>query len=287
MLIIEGSTINAIYVRAVDRLLKYGQIVERRGLKTREIINVQLVLLNPRARYLGSIVRNMSMKYHIGELCFYLDGRTDLESIAHYGSFWRKVSDDDMTVNSAYGYRLFYMKPMDQKYSQFDYVYDVLVKDQFSNKAVMVIYDKNDSKESKDNPCTLSLQFLIRDNKLYCFTLMRSNDIWLGTPYDIAFFSIVHEILYVNLLSEYPNLRLGSYVHSVTSLHAYEKDFDKLKELAQTPQCEVIKAPYISPLDISSWFNDLLTYEKSRRNKVIYKRESLVTPFQTWCKNFI
>jgi thymidylate synthase len=282
---VSGHTIDEIYFSLAKALLK-APIVNARGLNTQEIINVQFELLNPYSRFVGYKSRDMSRKYCLGEICYFLDGRNDLESIAHYAKFWNKISDDGKLVNSAYGYRLF-NKTNSAGLSPFEYLIEALVRDSSSRKAVMPIYNYEDSRESKDNPCTMHLQFVIRDSCLSCFTFMRSNDVWLGVPYDIAFFTLLQEIVLVRLQKAYPDLKMGAYTHHALSLHVYENNIEALRGVLTEPTPADFQCPRLTTLDIVSWFNDLLTYEKSKRGKVLYKSESRVTAFQSWAKQVL
>jgi thymidylate synthase len=238
-------------------LYLYGDDVTTRGLKVRELTNVQLELKQPRARIASSKVRKMSMRYMVGELCFYLNKSTRLEDIAYYGSFWRRVSDDGETVRSAYGNRLFN--------GQFKYAIDCLFSDKYSRKAVMSIYAASDAVESKDNPCTIALQLLIRRDKLDCYAFMRSNDGWLGLPYDLAFFTIVQEMALVVLQPAYPGLTMGSYFHHATSLHCYDEHVDALWPIAEERGLTSVDMPEMTKQDVTEWFSELLMWEQAYR----------------------
>lgn len=289
MQLATGNTIDYIYSGVADVLLALGKIVTVRGLRTKELINSQIRLSDPRSRIVSSPARNIDMRYLVGELCFFLDGRTDLASIAHYSKFWNKVSDDGKTVNSAYGNRLFVETPqhVEATDSQFQYAIWCLTKDAYSRKAVMTIYAPTDARESKDNPCTLTLQFMIRDGKLHMFTNMRSQDFWLGVPYDFAFFTLVQEIALIKLQDAYPRLTLGDYFHSVASLHVYENHWDDLKAIVCARKQQPVIMPELTKIDVSNWFDDLITYEKSKRGIVLYKNDSRRTAFQDWAKNYL
>lgn len=279
-----GPKISPVYRDMCKCLLNFGKSVTARDLWTTELLNVQVQLYDPRQRFVNFKARNMDMRYFVGELCHYLDGRTDLASIAHYSKFWERVSDDGKTINSAYGFRLF---RYGMNTSQFDYALWCLRADPSSRKAVMTIYHPSDARESKDNPCTLSLQLIMRDDELHMFTSMRSQDVWLGVPYDFAFFTIVQEIALVMLQYTYPKLKLGTYFHNVTSLHAYMSNIKLIKALVLEGDHNAIVAPSIIHTDVDAWFNDLLTYEKAKRGVVLYKNESLRTSFQDWCKSYL
>lgn len=277
-----GRDMNELYRDMCQGLDRYGSRVTARGRPTLELTDVHVQLYKPRFRCITSPTRKMSMRYAIGELCHYLDGRVDLESIAMYAQFWREISDDGKTVNSAYGFRLFKAVPR-----QFNYAVECLLRDKGSRKAVMTIYEPDDARDSKDNPCTLALQLLIRNDELMLFTKMRSEDVWLGVPYDFFFFTIVQEAAYVKLNQAYPELRLGTYFHDVTSFHAYLHVLDDVAFISTDKPKPALITPAMTPVDIDDWFNDLLTFEKSQRGKVLYKDESRKTPFQEWCKSHL
>ena len=51
---------------------------------------------------------------------------------------------------------------------------------------------------------------------------MRSNDIWLGLPYDMAFFTVILQIV-----AKATGLTVGRYYHTVGDLHLYERHWRK------------------------------------------------------------
>ncbi len=225
---IRGYGINQAYINACYELMEHPEYESApRGMPIKEITNAVIQIENPYKRVLSVPSRDLSLRYLAGELSFYLAGSDDLEFIAHYSAFWRKISDDGHTVNSAYGKRLF--KDKWGGATPFQYALLQLLSDRDTRKAVMMIYEPNDSDpDSKDNPCTLSLQFMIRGGALHLTVSMRSNDVWLGTPYDIAFFAFVQERMLVayNAINLTPIL-MGSYTHFVGSLHCYERNWEE------------------------------------------------------------
>jgi thymidylate synthase len=71
----------------------------------------------------------------------------------------------------------------------------------------------------KDIPCTLSVQFVLRQERLYAITTMRSNDLWLGFPYDVFCFSTLQRLFAYTL-----GVDVADYVHNVGSMHLYTRD---------------------------------------------------------------
>lgn len=183
--------------------------------------------------------RNLSLPYLFGELAFYLKGQNLLKNVAPYSTFWNKVSDDGVHLNSCYGYYIYKMKTR-SGVSQLDYVVNQLLTNKDSKKAVITIYNGGKhSYKTKDNPCTMYLQYLIRGDKLYSITNMRSNDIWYGMPYDVPFFVFLQKQLYYVLKETYKSLSMGTYVHRANSLHLYARNINEAKNIISKPYAGV------------------------------------------------
>lgn len=179
-----------------------------------EVINAITEILDPTKNILNSDVRKLSMRYAIGELLWYLSGNNSLKEIQKYTKNWDRMSDDGKTVNSNYGYCI--KNKFD--FDQWEYVKNLLKKDPNTRQAVIHIKTA-DNKESKDVNCTVCLQFLIRCDKLYLTVYMRSNDIWLGFPYDVFQFTCMQILMSMEL-----GVGLGTYTHVAGSLHLYARD---------------------------------------------------------------
>lgn len=194
--------------------MQHGTAASRDGAVTGEIINAVTVIDDPKDNLVTSPIRKLSHKYAIGELLWYLSGSNKLDAIANYSKAWNKLSDDGETVNSAYGHRIFEKFGFDQ----WEHVKGLLKADPNSRQAVIHIKEPNPEK-TKDLPCTVALQYFIRDGKLYATTYMRSNDIWLGFPYDVFTFTCLQIKMAFEL-----GVGIGSYTHIAGSLHLYSRN---------------------------------------------------------------
>jgi thymidylate synthase len=205
-----------------------------RGLKIKEKLGVQFRIKNPRDRLPYVKARNFSLSYFVAESIWYMSGNDSTDWISRYAPFWKNISDDGQTANSAYGARIFKFHPRiaDGEIVQWRYVKEELTRDPDSRRAVIHIRTPDDSLYAvKDVPCTLSLQFFIRDSKLHLHVTMRSSDIILGLPYDVPAFTLMQEVLANEL-----GIDLGEYVHTSNSLHCYERDFEVLKEISSSSE---------------------------------------------------
>jgi thymidylate synthase len=190
----------------------------RDGVVVGEYLNAVTVINDPTRNIVKSPDRNLPMRYAVGELLWYLSGSNRVKDISQFSKVWERLSDDGETVNSAYGYRIFGKFG----FNQFQFVYDELDKNPNSRRAVIHIKDPVNYQEhpSKDVPCTVCLQYLIRDRKLHATTYMRSNDIWMGFPYDVFSFTCFQILLAMEL-----GVEVGTYTHIAGSLHLYKRDY--------------------------------------------------------------
>lgn len=209
--------IDEAYRRACHDLIVEGKKV--RG--TKELENYCFQLTNLENNIIN--IRNISKSYLLGEMLWYATGRNDVAFIQHFANLWARISDDGVTSNSAYGHILFNR----HGFNQVEKIIDLLKIDRDSRRAVLNFNVPNEKViETNDEPCTICLDFLIRDNKLNCTCVMRSNDIWYGLPYDVAFFTELQKYIARRVGAEY-----GTYTHHAISLHVYERNYKDIEEV--------------------------------------------------------
>lgn len=184
-----------------------------------EVLCAVSCIQDPTRNIIRSPDRKMPVRYAVGEFLWYLSGTDSLDAICNFSKTWERMSDDGKTVNSAYGNRIFSLFGFDQ----FDYCYRLLKEHPDSRQAVIHIKDPVDYTQypTKDVPCTVCLQYFVRDGALHAVTYMRSNDIWMGFPYDVFSFTCFQMILAFKL-----GVEVGTYTHISGSLHLYKRDYE-------------------------------------------------------------
>ena len=183
-----------------------------------EILNAVTVIEDPTRNIVQSDIRKLNLRYMIGEMLWYLSANNNLSEIQKYTKAWDRMSEDGITVNSNYGHKIHKFYGFDQ----WEFIRDMLQKDPNSRQAV--IHIKDPGTHPKDTPCTVCLQFFIRDNKLHLTTYMRSNDVWMGFPYDVFTFTCYQIRMAMEL-----GVDIGEYTHIAGSLHLYERYAGKNK----------------------------------------------------------
>lgn len=186
-----------------------------------EIQNANMMLINPTENLMNESYRKMPIKYAVGELLWYNSRNRSANSIKDFSKFWQTIADENGNVNSNYGWCIHDKFDFDQ----WDFVKRLLIKDPSTRQAVIHIKEPRNLLDdpTKDVNCTIALQFMIRCNKLDMIVTMRSNDVWLGLPYDVFNFTCMQIQMAMEL-----NVGIGLYYHNSGSLHLYRKDYDKL-----------------------------------------------------------
>lgn len=196
----------------VRDLMRTGRESAPRGMRTREFIGVNLVLTDPAQSIITDPERKLNQAFAAAEFCWIMAGDDRADLISTFNSKVAEYADQDCGLRffGAYGPKIV---------AQLPYVLESLQKED-SRQAVVNIW-RESPPPTRDVPCTLSLQFLLRDGALTLVTVMRSNDVWLGTPYDVQTFTRLQSWVASQLGCE-----LGEYHHVVGSMHLYERNFE-------------------------------------------------------------
>lgn len=219
------DTLDDLMNETFDTVLRRGRSIEASRGSCKEITGVMLELTNVRARLSRSETKGTPFSA-LGEFCWYLAGRGDIDSIAYYlrEAYDRTldVGDDGVTILGAYGPRL--VGPGGA--GQLTTVINLLTRKTTTRQAVLQLFDANDLTSGQhDVPCTCTLQFLNRDGRLEMVTSMRSNDLFKGLPHDVFCFTLLQEWIARRL-----GLEPGSYKHVVGSLHLYDGDVERAQQ---------------------------------------------------------
>jgi thymidylate synthase len=247
----SSGYLNQDFQQCLKDLNDYGIVSAPRGAETKELLNYNITLRDPRNRLITMRDRNTKLRYLLGEFIWYLGGAATPDDILPYSKFWAQITNVggpegyvDGTINSNYGTRFFghradtnVERGYDDKVSQWNTVIDILRKDKDSRQAIMNVHLPSDRwAGNKDVPCTLSLQFFIRDNALHLIVNMRSNDIILGFTNDVFQFTMLQEAMLLQLQQTYPELQLGFYYHNAGSMHIYDRHYDMQAKIIADPQ---------------------------------------------------
>lgn len=233
---IEVDDLSTGWLQLLEKLLKSGKKVAPRKLASRELLGVRFYVDDLRANVLTVSERKLGYKFSVAEWLWIWYGRSDVATIARYNQAIAQFSDDGLTFNGAYG------PPVR---GQWEHLLATLVSDKDSRQGVISIF-RPQLEPSKDVPCTLTLQFLLRRNKIHVIANMRSSDAWLGLPYDFYNFTQL-----ANTLAGQLQVGTGTAVLNLGSSHLYQRDAATAEGV-----CEANDVPYSNPDLIRSPLQD-------------------------------
>ena len=212
----EGRSLGQLYYKAARKLLLHGQVVDTRGSEVLELIDQKLRLTNPTKLGIYDRARKFKKEYAIAELLWYIGRDPKPGNIGELASIWKDIQDNEGRVESNYGLYIFG--------ENWEWVVTELESDPESRRAVISIYSNNHKHSNdKDHPCTMSLQFLIRNEHLHLIWNMRSSDLVFGFCNDMFCAGMILQLM-LNDLDEM-DLRLGDITFNLGSLHIYERHF--------------------------------------------------------------
>lgn len=211
--------VNQVWKQKVKEVFDLGQVAKPRDLYVTEVLNGTYTV--PMPAYLSLKDRKVNKAFMFAEAAWIISGSNRLSDITPYMARYSQFSDDGLFLKGAYGPKVV---------DQLPYVVDSLLKDRDTRQAVLTTWRERPG-PSKDVPCTLSMQFLIRNNKLNLIVNMRSHDIVLGFTYDVFTFSMVAEAVRLLLGQKNgPYCELGHLYVNAGSLHLYEDYYDRARQ---------------------------------------------------------
>jgi len=216
------NSVDQAWMQLAQDVLTNGETVNPRGEATKEILGAKATFWMD-FPILSMPDRRLGYRFMAREAWWILSGRNDVKSIKDYASISR-FSDDGIYFFGAYGPRII---------DQMPYVLRTLRNDRYSRQAVMTIW-RESPMASKDIPCSITCQFMIRKNLLHVFLNMRSSDIWLGVPYDWFNFSMLGAYVALALKDKYIDLKLGQLHYYAASSHLYAWNEPTLLECSNT-----------------------------------------------------
>src|ERR1700724_2138509 len=211
---ISGRILDDLLRKVFPKLLASTNHISATRKSARELTGVLLELERPLARLSRSETRGRPFS-SLGEFLWYLSRDNRLDFIRYYIPDYDNETEDGETVYGGYGPRMFRQRGQDQIRN----VITQLRDNPTSRRAVIQIFNAEDiERRHTEIPCTCTLQFFIRRNRLHMLTTMRSNDAYIGLPHDIFCFTMLQEVVARALDRD-----VGYYRHFVGSMHLYEK----------------------------------------------------------------
>lgn len=191
--------------------------------------------------------KKLHFKSIINEMIWFLNGDTNTKWLKEHGvSIWDEWATEDGDLGPIYGRQWTAWPTHDGKtINQIDYVVHTLKTNPNSRRILFhgwnVEYLPDESVSPQENarngkmalpPCHLLYQFYVANNKLSAHLYIRSSDLLLGNPYNLAGVSFL-----THMLAQQCDLGVGEVVVTMGDAHIYLNHIEQVKlQLTREPR---------------------------------------------------
>lgn len=164
-----------------------------------------------------------------------------------YGVQWRKWASpeaDRFAVMSANGRR---EGAILREVDQLANLIEGIKKDPFGRRHILSAWNPGELDEMALPPCHVLCQFYVSGDELSCMLYQRSNDLFLGSPFNIASYAML-----TRMIAQVTGLRAGDFIYSQGDTHIYHNHFNQVREqLSRKPkgQPQLYIDPTIDKID--------------------------------------
>ncbi len=256
-----------------------------------EILGFSAKLEDVNQNFLFSPIRKLDPYYACAEFLWYLSMTDDTTFLQMFAPSYKLFCEDKVHAFGAYGWRWIINSESrsgstgEDARSGGDQLIDAIETLRChpeSRQAVMTMWHGTDlihalALDKKDLPCTLTHQFLLRNGYLHMITTMRSNDAWLGFPYDVFCNTQL-----LKLIADELGVEAGTYTHNAGSMHYYERNFERIDEILRSDSKVMMKSitelpygvhkPKVIPDDISNQVTPAIKFVKAMKEIKIDSR---------------
>ena len=131
---------------------------------------------------------------------------------------WDEWMQEDGTIGKAYGYQL-------AKYKQVDNLIKTIKEDPTSRRMITTLWNIEDLPEMALQPCAFQTLWNINKGKLNCMLTIRSNDWFLGNPFNVAQYAAL-----VHMIAQVTNYKPGKLTVCINDAHIYENHIPQMQE---------------------------------------------------------
>jgi thymidylate synthase len=172
-------------------------------------------------------LRKIPVKMFVAEQIWFISGvRKPSDFLNDFTKIWDSFTNPAGVVTVAYGYR--WRKHFGR--DQLGALVKLLKKDPSSRHGVVITWDPAEDglggTKKMNVPCPYSFTANIIGGRLHLHNIVRSNDMVLGFPSDVAGFALLQCILAQKL-----GVRPGVYSHSISNAHVWDNQYEAAKEL--------------------------------------------------------
>lgn len=181
--------------------------------------------------------KRMGLKSIVGELLWFISGSTNANVLKEkYGcTIWEEWKDEDGELGKIYGHQWRNFGAASEEndgwffgvtgFDQLKWLINEIKTNPTSRRLYVTAADPNSRYEQALDCCHNYFQVVIKNRKLNLYFQMRSNDVFLGLPYNVASYAVLAHILALET-----GYDVGELVYSGVDVHLYQNHIEQAKE---------------------------------------------------------
>ncbi len=171
------------------------------------------------------------------ELLWFLRGETNIKYLNDHGvRIWDPWADEEGNLGPVYGKQwVSWSSGNGHTYNQIESVIENIKSDPHSRRHIVNSWNVADLSKMALPPCHMFYQFYVANNRLSCQLYVRSNDLFLGAPFNIAEYALL-----IHMVAEQCDLEPGELVYTIGDAHIYLNHLDQIEE-------QIRREPYPLP----------------------------------------
>ena len=152
---------------------------------------------------------------------------------------WDQWADEKGTIGKAYGYQLekpyeFKTKEGIKKMDQVDYVLYLLQNDQASRRIMTNLFNHEELKDMRLEPCAYGTQWLVKGGKLHLILNQRSQDMLAANGWNTMQYAAL-----LCMFAQVAGLEVGTLTHNIGDCHIYDRHVPIIEKLIQAKPMDV------------------------------------------------
>ena len=220
---------DTLYQEMLKRIVNEGvrEVNKRTGHEVKAIPGMHFSIDIEKDGFPLLTLRKIPIKMFVAEQVWFISGaRKPADFLREFTKIWDAFTNPADTVTVAYGYR--WRKHFGR--DQLGRLVKHLKDDPTSRHGVVITWDPAEDGLGgtirKNVPCPFAFTVNIIGGRLNMHNIVRSNDMVLGFPSDVAGFALLQCILAQKL-----GVKPGVYSHSISNAHVYDNQYDAVTEL--------------------------------------------------------
>lgn len=204
--------------------------------------------------------KKMHTKSIFHELIWMISGSQNIRYLQDNGvTIWNKWADENGNLGPVYGSQWRHWDRFDWNGAEYDHnnaslfdtgwdqlamVIEQLKVNPYSRRHLVNAWNVNDLPEMKLPPCHFAYQFFVRNGKLSCNVSMRSVDVFLGLPFDIASYATL-----THMVARVTQLDVGDLIFSLGDTHIYNNHIEQVTLQVTRNPLKLPELDFIRPIN--------------------------------------